>query len=533
MSKNYGSRAERRAQETARQSTSLEDEKNVMVSETPAMKENSQPLANESLLNRAVRERLGEEKDHYSWVSYGVIFVMGFILSLTFYSFPLINTMATAVPSQYLYSGFAMTHGLTPYNDFFGSGGALFYFINWIGNLAGNSILLYVFELIALVASGILAYRLVVHQTLSNDAGVVVSAFTMATAAGLARGGVAPTLLAFPFALWAVKFLDVYFQEDRKDGTFVLFGMAGAVVLTISPVMFIFFLVSSLALLIFNVSQLRIGRGIYQGLCMVFGLLLVGYAVAYYALDQQTIYTSLEQSIFIPVTHFGLRGDVLLTLAQSLVLLLVFGIVTGFVLGVFQVRVANTSRVWYVLLLIGAVVVSVMAVMAPTFDSSNFLAVLPFLMIFQGKSMAKAVEEKKNLWLTYLQNKLFAPIMVVIFVFAAPFIFAALNHSTFTSEKAVVQYIKDNTSSKDSVYVLSADKNINRLSKRTSKIDTVPEYYPTKFKQTYDLNIATAQNKWIVIQSSYPIPNSLSATLKANYQSIGSGKGEFTIYKKK
>ena len=59
----------------------------------------------------------------------------------------------------------------------------------------------------------------------------------------------------------------------------------------------------------------KIGRGFYQMLATILGVLLVGYSVAYYSLEEQTIYTSIEQSILIPFTHFGPSGDLLLTLA--------------------------------------------------------------------------------------------------------------------------------------------------------------------------------------------------------------------------
>ncbi|MCE2141912.1 glycosyltransferase, partial [Streptococcus thermophilus] len=81
-------------------------------------------------------------------------------------------------------------------------------------------------------------------------------------------------------------------------------------------------------------------------------------------LEAQTVYTSIEQSVLIPFTHFGPSGDLLVTLAKALVLTLIFGIVTGFVQGLVQLKKGGPTRIWYVMLLIGIVGVTTIVVFA-------------------------------------------------------------------------------------------------------------------------------------------------------------------------
>lgn len=546
MSDNYGSRAQRRAQENSnldadnqtelaevlpvRPETDKKIEKHKEKAVSPHLRTRQSKLA------LRVRDREKRESENIiaaSKSAYLILLALGVLFSLTFYSFPLFHQMATPLQSQYLYSGFAMQHGLTPFNDFFGAGGSLFYLLNWLGNLGGTTWILYLLQLIALVASGLLTYRLVLQQTLENSAALVIAGFTMVSVAGLGRGGDAPTLLAFPFAVWAVKFLDSYFRKESKDEKFILFGISAAAVFTISPLMSIFFLVSIIALFVYNLSHFKIGHGIYQLLAALFGLLLVGYSVAYYALNEQTIYTSIEQSVLIPFSHFGMTGNIWLTLAKAVVLILIFGLLTGFVLGLGQIKQSEGHGIWYVLLLIGAVIVTLIVVLSSTFDSSNFLAVVPFILVFQGQSLENAVLSKRNSFIAYLRNKLFAPVLAVIFVLAMPFVHANINKTTFAAERTVANYVKAHTSSKDQVYVIAGDKNINLLAKRTASVDNVPAAYPLKFQQTFDLNVAEAKDKLIIIESGQNVPTSVKQVLASSYKPVGQGEGMFTVYQKK
>lgn len=294
MSNEYGSRSSRHERRSSR--WAKKDSDVVEAAANQAIKHLEE--TEDQTAERTSRQKLTHGKTlRIPLATYGLLTGLSILLALSFYAFPLWKPVATASQSQNLYSGFAMHHGLVPYNDFYGTGGSIFYLINWLGNTGGSTWLLWLFEIIALLISGILTYRLVSQQTRNHTASLTVSVFTLVIIAGLARGGDSPTLFALPFALWGAQFLSQYFQDSSTDRGFIRFGMAAAFALVISPVMSIFFILSALALVIYNISIRRIGHGFYQMLASILGVLLVGYSVAYYSLEAQTVYTSIEQSL--------------------------------------------------------------------------------------------------------------------------------------------------------------------------------------------------------------------------------------------
>ncbi|MCL2681790.1 MAG: hypothetical protein FWE43_04805, partial [Streptococcaceae bacterium] len=99
------------------------------------------------------------QKENFLSFDHLNLLIFSLVLSLTFYSFPLWSHQAVYMQSQNLYSGLAMHQGQVPYNNFWGTGGVLFYVINWAGTLGNSTLFLYLFELIALVMSGIFVRR--------------------------------------------------------------------------------------------------------------------------------------------------------------------------------------------------------------------------------------------------------------------------------------------------------------------------------------------------------------------------------------
>lgn len=465
------------------------------------------------------------------WFFIGLVSI---VLSLTFYAFPLLNLQPVGVQSQYLYSGMAMQSGLVPYNDFWGSGGLVFYLINWVGHFGQTTIFLYLFQLLALFVSGLQVYRLISQRTRSRLAARATTGFTLVAIVGLAQGGTAPTLLALPFALWALQFLDRYFRQDSQDEAFIFFGMSGALVLVISPIMTGLWLASSLALLIFNIQNKRIGRGFYQFLALLFGILLVGYAVAFYALNAQVLYTSIEQSIIIPLTSLSITGNTWMVLLKALAFLLVFGLMTNFIHGIRNLKKAGQTLIWQLLLLITSVGILALVVFSQVFERSNLLAILPLLLLFVSDSLQGAVEQRQNILRSYMRAKLFTPILALLFVVGAPFVSQWMHQQVFSEEKQVAQLVKADTSKEDKVLAIAANKNINLRSQRVASLDVFPSYYPIRFHQNFDLLFSNAENKYIVVQSGQSLSDSVQETLKDSYNKVEVGNvRQFSVYKKK
>lgn len=532
MNKRYGSRSSRRVQKKLNEQPEEFDETMIEEEAVDSIEEHGAYSRRSKIETDFKPTR--EKTPRLLLADWSFISLVSLLLSLTFYAFPLFNLQPVGVQSQYLYSGMAMQAGMVPYNDFWGTGGVIFYLINWAGHFGQTTWVLYLIQLLALLMSGVQVYRLISQRTRSRLAARITTAFTLVAIAGLAQGGTAPTLLALPFALWALQFLDRYLRQDSRDESFIFFGMSGALVLVISPIMTVLWLLSMLALLIFNIQNKRIGRGFYQLLAIILGVMLVGYSVAFYSLNAQVLYTSVEQSVIIPLTTLGFSGSFWMTLLKAVVFLLVFGLAANFVHGVRNIQKAGQTFIWQVLLLIGSIIVLAFVVFSQVFESSNLLAILPLLLLFVSDTLQDAVDQRQNIFKSYMRAKLFAPILALLFVVGAPLVSQWMNRQVFSEEQQIAQYVKSDTTTDDKVLAIAANKNINLRSHRVASLDSFPSYYPIGFHQNFDLVFANAKDKYVIVQSGQNLSSSVQETLKASYQKTDVGNiSQFSVYKKK
>ena len=170
-----------------------------------------------------------------------------------------------------------------------------------------------------------------------------------------------------------------------------------------------------------------------------------------------------------------------------------------------------------------------MIVFAQTFDSSNLLAVLPFTVVFAGLGLT----DSDQILLKYLQNRLFAPILAILFVIFTPISYHFMNRSVASEEQNVSQYIETNAKGSDRVYVVADGKNINNLTKTISTLDNVPANYPIKFSQSYDLKVEKLSDKFVVLQAGIEVPTSLKKVLDKNYKVTNYSGKYFQVYEKK
>ncbi|MCH1722585.1 hypothetical protein [Lactococcus formosensis] len=535
MKKRYGSRSLRHEhKKQLEQSEEIEESKKIEVHEDHEFHEGDGGFYSRRHKAEASFVPSREKTPRLMPADWLFIALVSLVLSLSFYAFPIFNLQPAGVQSQYLYSGMAMQAGLVPYNDFWGSGGIVFYLINWLGHFGQTTWLLYLFQILALFMSGVQVYRLISQRTRSRLAARITTGFTLVSIAGLAQGGTAPTLIALPFALWALQFFDRYLRQDARDEAFIIFGMSGALVLVISPIMTIMWVLSCLALLIFNIQNKRIGRGIYQLLAILFGVLLVGYTVAFYSLNAQVLYTSIEQSIIIPLTTLGFTDNFWMSLLKALVFLLVFGLAANFVHGIRNIKKSGQTFIWQLLLLFGSILVLGFVIFSQVFESSNLLAILPLLLLFVSDTLQDAVDQRQNILQDYMKAKLFAPILALLFVIGAPIVTQTMHQQIFSEEQQVSQFVKADTTKEDKVLSIAADKNINLRAQRVGAIDSFPSHYPVRFHQNFDLIFANAGNKYVVVQSGQDLSDSVKETLKDSYKKVEVGNvSQFSVYKKK
>lgn len=466
---------------------------------------------------------------------YLLFFVISVVISLTFYSFPLLHRLAGSVTSLNLYSGLAMSRGVMPYNNFYGSAGPLFYLLNRLGFAGGTTMLLWVLEIFVLFVSGIFAFKIVKISTDSKRIAIVIANATIIAIAGISMGGDSSLEFALPLVLYGIYVLNSYFIDPMKhhDERFIFYGVAGAVANLIYPLFLVVWVVGFFALLIYNSRKHLLGRGLYQCLASFLGFLAVYSVVGYYTLVSQIFYPAIEQAAILPFIHihFGAKGWQ--NFGLSILILLIFGLMTAWAAGIQQIIIGQ-HRAWAGLLVILALVLLFITSFSNDFVVSNALVVLPFVFLFAGFKLTARINSSghriSQLVVSYLRSSLALPIFGIFFILVFPFVDNLLNHSTYRAEKEVAAYIKENTDPSDQVLVTTDDKNINRLSDRVSNISLVPRYYPKSFQDTFNTRIGTEKIRFVVVQENQKVPKSLSEVLRKNYHSVKAPSELFKIY---
>lgn len=464
---------------------------------------------------------------------YWVLLVVSLLASLTFYSFPLFHHLPTGAASLNLYSGFAMNHGLTPYNDFFGSAGPVFYLINRIGFLGGSTWILWLLEILTLFLSGLFAFKIVLSSVDNQKISAIVASFTILAMAGITMGGNNSVMFAMPFALYGVYVLNDYFMQPggARDEIFILYAAAGAVASLIFPLFFALWIFGFVALLIINIREHLIGRGFYQFLAGLFGFLVVYAVVGYYTLVTQIFYPAIEQAFVLPFSHLRFTGASAVNLLLALVLLLIFGLLVAWIQGL-RFAFVSQHKVWSMFLVLLALVLLVIVSLSSDFVLADTLVVLPFVFMFSGIQMAnRDIQTTSSALGNYLRVNLALPIVGILFLVLYPFYATMTSQTQNANDKAVASYVKSNTKASDQVFVATNDSNINLLSKRVSKLSLVPANYPKSYQESFDTLISAGKEKLIVLQKGKSIPASLKTELSQSYHLSKTINGSYEIYK--
>jgi hypothetical protein len=157
------------------------------------------------------------------------------VLSLLSVANPLLTGLSSNLQSQNLYAGFAMAAGQSPYGDFFGTSGVLFYLLTLVSYLLKSSIGLAVFQFIALFIAGIYFHKIMAYFSRSRENAdqLTVWFYLFILAAGF--GGVYASIFALPFLLTSIWFLVRYFENGVRDEMFIFYGIDAALVFMIYP----------------------------------------------------------------------------------------------------------------------------------------------------------------------------------------------------------------------------------------------------------------------------------------------------------
>jgi hypothetical protein len=463
------------------------------------------------------------------------LLILSLIFSLTFYSFPFFNRVATGSAAKNLYAGFAMNHGVTPYNELFGSSGPLFYLVNQIGAATGTTLILWLCEVIALWLTGVAAFDIMQEMLGKKSLSFVIAAVTILAVAGISMGGDQAIVFALPFTLYGVRVLNRYFIDDEavRDEIFILFGISGALASLFFPLFLIIWLLGLLGLFGRNIALRNFGRGFYQLLSGAFGFLLVFSLAGYYTLTTQIFFPTIEQAVILPFTRLNLSISGAINLAISVGLILLFGLLSSWFYG-FHYVVNGNHRVWTSVLLIMGMLSLIFVSFMQGYSSAYALVILPFVFTYAGLHLDREfVNPHYSIGKTlarYIRATAALPVIGLIFLFAFPFANSIMNSSYISSEKAVAGYVRKNTTSKEHVTVLADSLEINRLAKRSSDVTLPPAYYPDSYIQALDVDISAEKSKFIVIDNKTAQSESLKSTLESNYTAVKFDDSHFKIY---
>ena len=112
----------------------------------------------------------------------------------------------------------------------------------------------------------------------------------------LGFGGLYSSIFVLPFIFWNLSFLVRYLQDSIKDEKFILYGAFGALAFMIDPVSsLVFYSLTALVLLVYNIAAKRAARGFYQLLAGLFGFSVIFYPIGYFTVANQTFGQAISQ----------------------------------------------------------------------------------------------------------------------------------------------------------------------------------------------------------------------------------------------
>ncbi|MDR0299557.1 MAG: hypothetical protein LBI13_05685 [Streptococcaceae bacterium] len=470
-----------------------------------------------------------------SSLDYLKLLVIAAITSMTFYSFPFFNRVATGTTGQNLYAAFAMNKGVTPYLHLFSSAGPLFYLVNQVGFGLGNTVALWVLEVLTIWLSGITIFKIFDEIIENKKIGLVLSAFSIFMIGGLSLGGDQAILFALPFALYGFRVLNRHFIDDEsaKDEVVLLYGAAGAIASLFYPVFLLLFIIGAFGIIGHNVIYGHWGRGFYQFLCGLMGVIVVCAIVGYYTLTNQMFFPVIDQAFIYPFTHLNFSLSGFLNLGISLLIVLFSGLLASWLFG-FYYASQSAYKLWSSVLLIAATFSLLLVSFQHDYSPANALVILPFVVMFMGlhidRNESGRLTTRKIIW-KYLQSSSFFPVLALILVLAFPFGNKMVNSGLISSEKSVASYIDKNSSAQDQVVLISDNNMINYLAKRVSKVTMPPSYYPTSYSQTFDIDLTSSKAKFIVIQTNKGLSSTVQSMLKSSYTQMKFADSNFKVYK--
>ncbi|TCD45870.1 quinol oxidase [Streptococcus sp. X16XC17] len=465
------------------------------------------------------------------------------LLSLISVANPFLTEMANSIQSQNLYAGFAMQAGRSPYGDFFGSSGVLFYLLTQLGSSFGTTIGLAILQFIALFVAGIFFDKIVGYYSQSHPITNQLTVWFYLFILALDFGGLYASLLALPFILTSLWFLVRYFDNAVRDEGFIFYGMDAAIVFMIDPKSVLLWAVATLILLGYNIKYKRKARGFYQLLAGLFGFLLVIYSVGYYTFIKQILGVAISQT-FLYNLDLNFQLDHLTTPALIIGAVLV---ISGFLITFFKTLGSlrdERRRYMKVVALLTFLAQLIFILGNQSFDLHQLIAILPYGFLMVALQLPKEIdahadyeeyEEESQASFSYLKASLFLPLLACMYIPLQPVIFYLLEGQVAQERTSIAHYIKEHAEADASIYAWDDNAQVYLESQHLSAgtfITVKPHLDKTTNQQviTYDLNKNKAQ--YVVVNKDIPLLKNVKSNLEKNYNIVDTDTSYLTLYQK-
>nr|WP_246454395.1 DUF2079 domain-containing protein [Streptococcus vicugnae] len=455
--------------------------------------------------------------------------------------------MANSLQSQNLYIGLMFAQGHLPFTDMFATGGFLYYAVIALAYTLGSTLWLVPIQIVTFYLSGIYFYKLVNYFTDSQRVAVAFSGAFYLLNVALGFGGLYPIQFAMPFVMVSLWFLTKYFADIIKDEAFILYGFAGAAAMLLEPRTLVFWALSFLTIIIFNLKQKHFARGFYQLLCIIFGTILVFYTAGYFILNAQVLLPYITQAIVYQFTYFATSdGNLILTLLFQLVLALASGILLGALS--FGKVLKGEDKVSKWLIFIVFLIFFVIDLFTQSYQFYNLLAALPFGLLLTAvllgeqykRSLIKTSHRRRKAsdnagsFGLYLRRHFYLPILVLVFGVGQPLVQTVLAANTNSERTTIANYLAREASKEDTIYVWDDSSKIGIDSQLASSSQfTSPVVNTTKSANKKVLEDELLQNlgSYIVVNKDQKISDSLKNNFSTNYEELQiGGITGFTVY---
>lgn len=477
------------------------------------------------------------------------LFFWSILVSLTSVINPLLTNLATNLQSQNLYAGWALTQGEVAYANIYGTSGLLYYLVSWLGNLFLGQLLFLLFQVVALTLAGIYLFQTISQITVRSGLARQITILFYLFVLTLGFGGTYSMIFAFPFIFRSLYHLVKYLQGRVRDESFIRFGMVGALAFLIEPAFsLLFYSLTTLFLLVYNIADKRKARGFYQLLAGLLGFSLVFYPLGYYTVLNGSFGVAISQATYV-LEAFRLNSSYLLDhLLYYGLLFLGLGFTTALMTAFAFKEEPTAARGMRFIGLLGLPISFVGVLGLPEKGAYQLLITLPFALLLlalwldtggdrDGHERRHRKPTNASSWNRYLGKQLFLPLLAMLYLLAYPFVNEYILSNGVSAERNLAaQHIRENSTAKDSIY---AWDNTASLYQQAQRLSTISLLSPSLYTGTEENRILLrnalneASPKFILVNKDVKLYSDIKKKISQDYEEVDLELNHFKLYQSK